>query len=205
MTHDNGNGGRNDHNPPVRDDVELAPCIGLVELSSVARGVETADAVLKEAHVELLFSTPVQPGKYVLLFTGSVEDCRSALRRAAEVARETRVDELLIPQVHPQVLTALRRRGGVVEGQLDAVGVVETRSVASAVVAADVALKAATVDLIDLRVANGLGGRSFLVLTGEVSDVRSSVGAGADSAQAHGQLLERTVIPQPHRELSRHL
>lgn len=205
MTHDNGNSARNDLNPGLREDVELAPSIGLLELSSVARGVETADAVLKEANVELLFSTPVQPGKYVLLFTGSVEDCRSALRRGAEVAQGTLVDELLIPQIHPQVPDALRRRGGTIEGQLDAVGVVETRTVASSVVAADVALKAATVDLIDLRIANGLGGRSFLVLTGEVSDVRSSVGAASDSARAAGHLLERTVVSQPHRDLSRHL
>ena len=205
MTHDNGNGARPDSNPPLREDVEEQPSIALLELSSVPRGVECADRVLKQAQVELLCSTPVQPGKYVLLFTGSVEDCRSALGAGAEVAREARVDELLIPQVHPQVLTALRRRGGVIEGQLDAVGVVETRTVASSVVAADVALKAATVDLIDLRIANGLGGKSFLVVTGEVSDVRASVGAAADRAGASGALLDRTVIPQPHRDLSRHL
>ncbi|MHC4263029.1 MAG: BMC domain-containing protein [Planctomycetota bacterium] len=205
MTNENGNGARSDYNPNLRDGVEVEPCIGLIELSSVPRGVECADRVLKEAQVELLFSTPVQPGKYVLLFTGSVEDCRSALRAGAEVAREARVDELLIPQVHSQVPAALRRRGGTIEGQLDAIGVVETRTVAAAIQAADIALKAATVDLIDLRIANGLGGKSFLVVTGEVSDVRSSVAAGADSAQGSGQLLDRTVIAQPHRELSRHL
>ncbi|MEO0650146.1 MAG: BMC domain-containing protein [Planctomycetota bacterium] len=205
MTHDNGNGARADYNPALAEGVEEQPSIALIELSSVPRGVECADRVLKEAQVELLFSTPVQPGKYVLLFTGSVEDCRSALRAGADVAREARVDELLIPQVHSQVLRALRRRGGVIEGQLDAVGVVETRTVAASIVAADVALKAATVDLIDLRIANGLGGKSFLVVTGEVSDVRASVGAAADSAGATGALLDRTVIPQPHRDLSRHL
>jgi microcompartment protein CcmL/EutN len=201
----NDNGVRNDQNPCLRDDLALAPCIAMLELSSVARGVEVADAVLKEAQVELLFSTPVQPGKYVLLFTGSVEDCRSALRRGHEAAQGALVDELLISQVHAQVPTALRRRGGTIEGQLDAIGVVETRTVASAVDAADVGLKAATVDLIDLRIANGLGGRSFCVFTGEVSDVRSSVGAASDRARAAGHLLDTTVIPQPHRDLSRHL
>lgn len=205
MTEANGKNGRNDVNPTIDEGVELAPSIGLLELGSVARGVEVTDAVLWEANVECLFASPVQPGKYVLLFTGSVEDCRSACTRGSEVAGTDLVDQLLIPQIHAQVPVALRRRGGVIDGQLDAVGVVETATVASSIVAADSALKAATVDLIDLRVANGLGGKSFLTVTGEVSDVRSSVGAASDSARAAGHLLREVVIAQPHRDLSRFL
>ena len=121
------------------------------ELCSIARGVETADAVLWQAKVELLFASPVQPGKYVLLFTGSVQDVTSAVRRGAEVAGPDLVDELVIQQVHEQVEEALRRRGGHIDGHLDAIGVVETSTVASAIIAADVALKTTTIDLFDLR------------------------------------------------------
>jgi microcompartment protein CcmL/EutN len=205
MSESNGIHRRNDTNPALRDDVAVQPCVALLELGSVARGVETADAVLWEARVELLCATPVQPGKYVVLFTGAVDDCRSALARGCELAGSELIDQLLLPQVHSQVLTALRRQGGVIAGELDAVGVFETRTVASAVSAADVALKAATVDLIDLRIANGLHGQSFLVLTGEVSDVRSAVLAGADCARQAGHLLQQVVIARPHPELVRHL
>ena len=76
---------RNDLNPVVRDDVALAVAIGVLETSSVARGIEVADAVLKEAQVELLFATPVQPGKYVMLYTGSVQDVRAATARGAQL------------------------------------------------------------------------------------------------------------------------
>jgi microcompartment protein CcmL/EutN len=107
--------------------------------------------------------------------------------------------------VHEQVEVALRRRGGHINGQLDAVGVVETRSVAASIVAADQALKTATVDLLALRIANGLGGKSFFTLTGEVSDIRSSVAAGARSAEERGQLARQVVIPRPHPDLSVHL
>ena len=103
---------RNDLNPVVRDDVALAVAIGVLETSSVARGIEVADAVLKEAQVELLFATPVQPGKYVLLFTGAVLDVRSSARRGAELAGADLVDQLVIPQVHEQVVPMLRRKGG---------------------------------------------------------------------------------------------
>lgn len=196
---------RNDFNPDLREDASLEPCIGLLELCSIARGVETADAVLKEATVELLFATPVHPGKYVMLFTGSVQDVRASARRGAELAGGDLVDQLVIPQLHDQVVPILRRRGGRIQGQLDAVGVVETNTVASSILAADVALKTATVDLVDLRIANGLGGKSFFVVTGPISDVRSAVQAGATNAQGAGHLAREVVIARPHPELIVHL
>jgi microcompartment protein CcmL/EutN len=196
---------RNDFNPELREDLAFAPCIGLLETCSVARGVEVADAVLKEASVELVFATPVHPGKYVMLFTGAVNDVRASARRGAELAGADLVDQLVIPQIHEQVLPILRRKGGRINGQLDALGVVETTTVASSIVAADIALKTSSVDLIDLRVANGLGGKSFFVLTGEVSDVRSAIAAGAGSAQSSGMLAREVVIARPHPELTMHL
>lgn len=196
---------RNDYNPALREDVALGPCIGLLELCSVAHGVEVADAILWEADIEMLFAEPVQPGKYVMLFTGSVQDVRQALRLGAERAGEDLVDQLHIPQVHEQVDAALRRRGGTINGALDAIGIVETHTVAASVVAADQALKTATVDILELRIANGLGGKSFFTLTGEVSDVRSSVAAGASAASGMGQLARDVVIARPHPDLVRHL
>lgn len=196
---------RNDYNPDLREGKTMGPCIGLLELATIPRGVDVANSILWEADIEVLFSSPVQPGKYVILFTGSVEDVRSSLRRGAELAESGLVDQLIIEQVHDQVEQALRRRGGQINGELDAIGVVETTTVASAVIAADVALKTATVDLMDLRIANGLGGKSFFTLTGEVSDVRSAVAAASKSAQTSSTLKCTTVIPMPHPDLVSHL
>jgi microcompartment protein CcmL/EutN len=196
---------RNDFNPELREDRAVGPCIGLLELCSVARGVETADSVLWQGRVEMLLASPVQPGKYVMLFTGSVQDVTSGLIRGTEVAANDLVDQLIIQQVHEQVEDGLRRRGGHIDGNLDAIGVVETATVASAIVAADVALKTATVDLFDLRIANGLDGKSFLSVTGPVADVRSAVTAAARSAEAKQKLLRSVVIARPHPELALHL
>jgi microcompartment protein CcmL/EutN len=196
---------RNDFNPELRDDAGVGPCIGLLELCSIARGIEAADAVLWEAAVELLFAAPVQPGKYVMLFTGSVHDVASALRRGAEIAGTDLVDQLHIQQVHEQIESALRRKGGHLDGHLDAIGVVETSTVAAAILAADLALKTATVDLFDLRIANGLDGKSFLSVIGPVSDVRSAVTAAAKSAESKGKLLRSVVIARPHPDLALHI
>jgi len=194
----------NDRNPALRSEVPMGPAIALLETCSVARGIEVADTILWESDIELLTSAPVQPGKYVMLFTGSVEDLACAVRRGAEIAGSDLVDQLLIPNVDPQVEVSLRREGHI-NGRIDALGVVETTTVASAVLAADVALKKATIDLLELRIANGLGGKSYFTLTGEVSDVRSSVAAGAQSAEASGHLARQVVIPRPHPDLVRHL
>jgi microcompartment protein CcmL/EutN len=171
----------------------------------VAKGVEVADAVLKEARVEMLFASPVQPGKYIMLFTGSVQDVRASAARGAQLAGSDLVDQLVIAQVHEQVVPMLRRKGGTITGNLDAIGVVETTTVASSILSADLALKTATVDLVDFRIANGLGGKSFYTLTGEVSDVRSAVAAGARQAQERGLLAREVVIPRPHPDLVAHL
>ena len=196
---------RNDRNPELREGLAPEPCIGLLELCSVARGVEVTDAVLKEAAVEVLFATPVQPGKYVVLLTGGVLDVSLALQRGAAIAGGDLIDELHIPQVHEQIVPMLRRNGGSINGQLDAVGVVETTTIASTILAADVALKTASVDLLDMRIANGLGGKSFFTLTGEVSDVRSAAAAGAQRAEGTGKLARQVVIPRPHADLVHHL
>lgn len=194
----------NDKNPELRKDVTVQAAIALLELSSIARGIEVADSILWQADIEMLFAEPVQPGKYVMLFTGSVQALESSLRRGAELARCSLVDQLLIPQVDEQVLLGLRRTGKI-NGTLDALGIVETTTVASSIQAADVALKTATVDLLELRIANGLGGKSYFTLTGEVSDVRAAVTAGASYAQEKGMLEREVIIARPHPELVRHL
>lgn len=195
---------RNDINPKRNEDVEIQPSIGLLELSCVARGIETADAVLWEADVSMVFAEPVQPGKYLMLFTGSVQSVASSLRRGAEVAADALIDSILIEQAHEQLTFGLWREGRL-NGTLDALGVIQTSSVASAVLGADAALKTATVDLLELRIANGMGGKSYFTLTGEVSDVRSSITAGAQVASERGQLMRDVVIARPHADLVRHL
>ena len=198
---------KNDYNPTISDAV-IQPAIAMLETQSVAAGIEMTDAILWESDIELLFATHVQPGKYVVLFTGSIDSLRSALRCGTEVARGDLVDQLLIPQVDPRVCAALKRRDEATAPagtELDAIGVIETTTVSSCILAADIALKEAHVELMELRIANGLGGKSYVSMTGEVSDVRSSVQAGARSAESAARLSRHVVIAKPHPDLTTYL
>jgi len=88
-----------------------------------------------------------------------------------------------------------------------AVGVMETFSLASAIHAADIAVKAAAVDLIEVRLGRGLGGKSFLVVTGEVAAVEAAMRAAETGAGEESDRLiaGSVVIPAPHRDMIRTL
>lgn len=173
--------------------------IGAVETSSIAQGAVVADAMVKMAHVELLEACSISPGKYWVLIGGEVAEVRSSHERGVLLAEDTRVDDLFIPQIHENVITALR--GTVPAVDHDALGVIETLTAASAIVAADAAAKAAVVTLRDLRLANGLGGKGVLYLSGEVSDVEAAVLAGREIAQREGLLARSVVVPRLHPQV----
>ena len=179
------------------------PCIGALELASIAAGFETTDALRKEAQVRIAVARPVSPGKYVVIFSGPVEETVSAMRRGKQVAADTLLDSLFIPNVEPTLLALV---AGVepsdVPVRLDAVGVIETFSIASTIRAADIASKTASLRLVGLGLAAGLGGKSYVTFTGEVSDVSSAVDAGSADAEAAGMLVRRVVIPRPHADMN---
>jgi microcompartment protein CcmL/EutN len=168
--------------------------IAAIETASIAQGMVTADAMVKQAEVEVLEASILSPGRYWIVVGGDVAPVRSAHRRGVEVAGDTLLDQLFIPQLHAGVLPALR---GVVPGsEDDAVGVLETLTAASAIVAADDAAKMASIVLRDLRLANGIGGKGVVVLSGDLPDVQAAIEAGRAGAQKRGLLARAVVIPR---------
>jgi len=177
--------------------------IGLVEFISIAKGIEAADAMLKASRVEILDARPICPGKYIVLIWGDVSAVQSAVRAGKDTGANTVVDDFVIPNVHPSVIEAIASASKV--SGLDALGVIESFSVAALIVAADAAVKAAEVELIEIRVGNGIGGKSFVTLTGDVGDVKSSITVGTKSCADKGMLVESVVIPAPHKDLTAHV
>ena len=53
--------------------------IGLIEVSSIAKGFEVSDAMIKAASVKLMECMPVCPGKFFSLVGGDVADVKSAV------------------------------------------------------------------------------------------------------------------------------
>ena len=173
--------------------------IGFLELNSIAKGIEAADIVLKTAAVELIFARAGCPGKYYLLFTGEVAAVQASVEAGQRVGGDHVVDSCVIPRIHPQVIRAINMTS--LPEELRAVGVMEFFSVTASIYGADAAVKAADVDLVDVRLGTGIGGKSFVILTGEVAAVSEAVKAGVSTPNAQGMLVSSVVIPSPHPEL----
>jgi microcompartment protein CcmL/EutN len=174
----------------------IEPAIALVETNSIAAGILTGDAMVKKAVVQLLEARAICPGKYMVLIGGEVGPVREAWQVGTEAAADTLVDQLLLPNVHPSVFPALMSatspRGD------EALGIIETVTAAICIVASDAAVKAADVQLLEIRLANGLGGKSFVLLEGTVADVEAAVAAGVEWVRQEGLLVRQVIIPQLH-------
>jgi microcompartment protein CcmL/EutN len=174
--------------------------IGLLELESLAAGVEVADAMAKAAPVEFVDTFMVTPGKYVVIVHGDPASVEASVRAGRDLAAGALLDWLLIPFIDPQVFRAIRNQNPA--ERVRALGLVETSSVAAGIVAADEAAKAARVHLLQLHLGRGIGGKSMLTLTGELPDVLAAVEAGSRRAREAGRLVATRVVPQPHPDLA---
>jgi microcompartment protein CcmL/EutN len=176
------------------------PALGLLEIASIARGVVVADAMVKRAAVDLLWSRPVSPGKHLVAVWGEVAEVDEAMGAGLLAAGDKLVDRLFLPQAHAQL-------GQVLPGErravtIGALAVVETATVAATVVAADAAAKAAEIELVEMRLAMGLGGKAFFTLTGELDQVEAAR-AAAEAAIDPTALIATELIPAPHDDLVR--
>lgn len=173
--------------------------LGLIEVISIARGYEVTDVMAKAADVVVLASRTICSGKHFTMVTGSAGSVRASVAAGRELAAEALVDELELAQVHPSVVPAMVGQGAS-PGE-DAVGIIETFTVAAGVLAADTAVKGAEVKLVDLRLSIGIGGKSYVVLTGALEAVKSGVAAGADLVGQRGLLAGKSVIAHPFPHL----
>ncbi len=176
-------------------------CIGFTEYTSIAKGVEACDAMIKAAEIEVLFSKPVCAGKYITLISGFVGAVKPSVQAALDIAKGSCIDHIIIPNIHPRVFPALT--GTTQITNWDAIGVVETFTMSSCLRASDLAVKSGEVELIEIRLGVGLGGKAYFTLTGEVSAVESAVKEGAEYAKELGTLVSTVIIPRPTEEMRR--
>jgi microcompartment protein CcmL/EutN len=166
-------------------------------------GHQVQDEMLKAAQVELLLARTICSGKYLVAVAGSVSNVKSSVEAGAHAAEDGIIDQVLIPNVHPTVFPAISGQVELKAEDVQALGIVETFSAASAVMAADAAVKAGSVKLFRVHLAMAIGGKGFVMMTGDVSGCRAAVAAGAEAAADHGLLVNRIVIPGPRPELFR--
>lgn len=176
--------------------------LGLLETSSIAAGVRATDEVLKTATITLVEACPISPGKFLVVFTGGVAEVEASLAGGRAFCEPHLVDELLLPRVHPDVAPAIERSGGDAELGV-AIGVVETLSVASTILGADAAAKAARIRLLEIGPGRGLGGKAFFTMTGDVAAVQAAAQAARAVVDPRGYHLRTEILAGPHETLAR--
>lgn len=181
----------------------MRPAIVLLEFDSIAVGIRAGDAMAKRAPLLTLHAGSVQPGKYLVLAGGEVASTEEARMAGREAGAAALVDEIFLPEVHPEVVSALAGGRRPIEGE--ALGIIETRTVAATIGAADAAVKGAYVALLEIRMADGLGGKGYALVSGEVEDVEAAVGIGVASLPTPELLVAQVVIPRIHREMAENI
>lgn len=173
--------------------------IGLIEFNTTPSGIYAADRMVKTAAVRLLEAQTVCPGKYIALIAGSLSAVKAAVENAVNDPGGHCIDSFVLGNPHESIFPAIYGSSKV--GEVKALGIFETYDAASAIVAADVAAKTAVVDLIELRIAKGMCGKSFFIITGEVAACVEAIDRAKAHIQENGMYLDSSVIPNPDPQI----
>jgi len=182
-----------------------APAVGILELCSVATGIAVADAMVKAAPVADVRSGTVQPGRYLVLVAGDTASVEVALEMGTARAGATLTGRVFLADIHPQVVAALVDDSWHAEPEPEALGIVETASVPPIVDAADAGVKAADVDVAALVLADGLGGKGYVLFGGPIADVEAATEAAVERAERSGTEVRIEIIAQLHPEVRANL
>ncbi len=177
--------------------------MGLLELNSVARGILTADEMVKEATVDLVMARPVCPGRYLIMVSGETAAVKRSVDKGKIMAEQFIADYFVLTHIHEAVFPAIS--GATIIGEISAIGVIETYSSSSAVVAADKAVKAANVELVNIRLASGLAGKAVVTLTGKIAAVKAAVESGCKMLEETGLLVAQSVLSSPSEEMKKQI
>ncbi len=173
--------------------------LGALEFSSIVIGLKALDQMVKVAPIQIIDSRTISSGKFLIIFSGDVASVEYSYKAGCETGGDYLVDELFLPQIHPDVIPAI---GNIINvGEWNAIGIIETLSIVSGIESADSAAKEGGVRIIEIRLADGYGGKSYVKIMGDLDAVQAAVKAGTAKAKKKNLLGMDTIIPQPHKEI----
>ena len=173
--------------------------IGMVEYQTVSAGMTAADLMVKTANIEILQSSVVCPGKYITLICGDISAIAAAIDAAKRQLGDKLSDSFVLGNPHSDIFPAIY--GGASVENAQSLGVLETFSAPAIIVAADTAAKTSAVSLIELRIARGMCGKSYMLITGDVAAVTAAIEAAKSRVGEDGLFLDSSVIPNPDKSL----
>lgn len=173
--------------------------IGALEFSSIAIGLQALDEMVKVAPIKIIEARTICPGKFIIVFSGDVASVEYSFNKGLETGAGYVVDRLFLPMVHQAVIPAI---GNVIEtDSWETIGIIETLSVVSGIEAGDIAAKVGNIKIIEIRLAIGYGGKSYVKIMGSLDAVQAAMTASISNAKANNQLCASSIIPQPHLEI----
>ncbi len=176
----------------------MKKALGMIEFKTVASGITATDVMLKTADVEVVQANPVCPGKYLATIAGELSSVKAAVEAAEAYNSAMLIDKFILGNPHESVQPAIC--GALEIHDKNAIGILETFSAASAVVAADTAAKTALIELVEIRLAKGMCGKSYVIITGSVSSVNAAI-EKAKARVGDGMFLDSSVIAGPDERL----
>lgn len=181
------------------------PAVALVEFDSISAGIVAGDAMVKSSPIGTIYAGTVHPGKYLVLVSGDTASVEVALATGTATGGAHVSDTVFLPDIHPDVTAAIV--GGATGASLarEALGIVETTTVAAVIDAADAGVKTAEVSVSSVRLADGLGGKGYVLFSGTVAEVEAAVEAAVARTEPHQALVRADVIAQLHEEMAENL
>lgn len=177
----------------------MSKAIGMAEYKTVSAGIQAADAMVKTSEVEIIEAQTVCPGKYIVILTGELSAVNAAVQTAKTQYGTHLIDSFVLGNPDEAIFPAIY--GSTHVEVVKSLGVLETYDAAAIIVAADQAAKTAEVELVEIRLARGMCGKSYLLLTGEVAAVQAAIDRAKASVAPGGMFLDSSVIARPDAKI----
>ena len=177
--------------------------LALIELDSIPAGILTADAMLKEAPIAVLKSGTVHNGKFLILIGGSVASVGMAFAKGMSKAQDHLLDAVFLPDIHESVYQACL--GKRLTCGSESLAIMEVSTVAAILQSSDAAVKGAEVELVELRLADDLGGKSIAIYAGRVEDVEMAINISEKTVENPENILSHSIIPHIDPELAKQI
>jgi len=161
--------------------------------------------MVKTSPIGSIYAGTVHPGNYLVLVTGDTASVEIALATGIDIGGSRLTDSVFLPDIHPDVSAAIVGGARAATLREEALGVVETTTVAAVIDAADAGVKAADVEVSSVRLADGLGGKGYVLFSGVVAEVEAAVEAAVERVAPHRTLVRSDVIAQLHDEMADNL
>lgn len=176
----------------------MSKALAMIEYLTVSTGITAADLMVKTAKVELIEAHVVCPGKYIALIQGELSAVKAAVDASKARFPEKLVDSFVLGNPDDSIFPAIY--GATEVTNPAALGIFETYSAASIIVAADIASKTSKVQLVELRIAKGMCGKSYMLITGEVAAVQAAIDTVKERLKESSMYLDSSVIANPDKE-----